>query len=238
MIDRLVAAGDYDDLLLGWTNDDSKRRREELASRAGEAMRALFHRDDPVRDTVMSEFVELDLSARFPYLGEQLYSRLVDLERDWGYRRSLTTDLITPGQPVPVGGNDRILMLERQPHWPAARVGTGEPTDLPVRVDSARFAVPHAIELHTVHNLALVELWMYPQDDAESTAWEHVWFGLQDDVRLVPFDMTAANSIDRRLLDDLGPFAATVTDWHRRRITEYRAVAHKYVRDGPPHYAK
>lgn len=238
VIDRLVADGGYDRLLLGWTDDESRRLRDELVSRASEAMRALFERDDPRRDEVMNEYAQLDLSARFPYLGEQLYSRLASLEHDWGYRRSLTAEVITPGAVAASSGCDRILLLERQPQWPAARVGTGDPTSLPIRVDSAQFAVPHAIELRTVHNLTLIELWMYPQDDTDSAAWEHVWCGLQDDARLVPFDTVEADSIDHRLLDDLGPFATAVAEWHRRRITEHRAVANKYARDGAPYYAR
>lgn len=228
-VDAVLAEGGHDALLLGAVDPEAWAARERFA---GLVRTRILARLKPQRfslGTLVDDHVELELEARFPALTDELQAVLGSLEREWGLRRDLWSDIAVPGV---AARTTELLSLTRATAWPAARLGDGSPTHLSERDDSAQLRMPHHVTVHLLQRQHLVELWMWPPSG--EGGWAHVWLLLQDDVRLVPARTAeiAPAALVPGLLDELVPFVLAVRGWWEARSRRLQHVAGPYVRDG------
>lgn len=89
----VVAEGGFDVLLLGRTDRESAELRARLASTVTERLAAsiLPYRTLDQYRSLLADHLALDLRFRFPPLDPPMQEALDALDRDWGYRRDLSS---------------------------------------------------------------------------------------------------------------------------------------------------
>jgi hypothetical protein len=139
---ELIAEGGHDDLLLGWVDGESWRRRDEFRSELRRRLAAsiLSYRSLAPYRRLFEDQLDLELLFRFPYLGDTFQAALAEFERAWGYRRDLAAEV-----EIGVGDSEprRVARFVRATEWPAARAD-GLPLPETIEVHAGRLHAPRA----------------------------------------------------------------------------------------------